>query len=94
MTKSNKNNQNKGFWLIQSKNKNQKGGSIEPSYSSGGTSWGDFGSDIKGLVVYIPAAIETSIKTLESVIELPDQIASTLTSANPPNPNDVQLKGI
>lgn len=80
-----------GFWIINHK---QKGGNIRPTYDSGGTDWGDFGSDIGGLITYIPAAIETGVMTIYSTIQLPGEIAGTLTSDNPPNPNEVQLKGL
>jgi hypothetical protein len=81
-----------GLWLINMKQ--QRGGDIRPNYSSGGTSWGDFGADIRGLLVYIPAAIETGVMSIYSTIKLPGEIAGTLTSDNPPNPNEVHLKGI
>lgn len=90
---------NTGFWIVGENNqskrvKKQRGGNIRPTYNSGGTSWGNFGSDIYGLVVYIPAAIETGVKTIYSTIKLPGEIAGTLTSDNPPNPNEIRLEGI
>jgi len=85
-----KKKRNTGLWLIEQ----QRGGDIRPTYDAGGSSWGSFGSNIRGLITYIPAAIETGILTIYSTIKLPGEIAGTLTSDNPPYPNEVSLRGI
>jgi hypothetical protein len=95
-----------GLWLLPSveevkkkkkshkKGNKQKGGSIRPTYDRGGERWRDFGSDIMGLVTYIPASIEVGVKAIWSTAKLPGEIASTLVNENPPNPNEIKLEGL
>jgi len=95
-----------GLWLLPpledvrkkkktlKRGRKQKGGSIRPNYNSGGQSWGDFIPDIIGLVTYIPASINVGVKGIVSTARLPGEIASTLVSENPPNPNEVKLEGL
>lgn len=95
-----------GLWLLppveevrkvqkkRDRKEKQKGGAIRPNYNRGGESWGDFGSDIMGLVTYIPASIEVGIKAIWSTAKLPGEIASTLVNENPPNPNEIKLEGL
>ena len=96
-----------GLWLLppveeihkkkkrtSKKGRTQKGGAIRPNYNRGGEDWGDFGSDIIGLVTYIPASIEVGIKAIWSTAKLPGEIAGTLVNENPPNPNEVKLEGL